>query len=99
MDFSRMLYFEIYGKKSTIFLTAGKSLYFYHPISDIEDETKDFGFIRTHKRFVNKNCVKCLEDEFVVMDSGAKVPVSQRRHRDVLLALMPKQFEEMEAAT
>lgn len=100
VDFSEILYFEIYGKVSTVFLTGGRSFNFYHSISDIEDETKDFGFIRTHKSYiVNKNCVNCLEDEFVIMDNGVKVPVSQRRHRDVLLALMPKLFEEMEAVT
>lgn len=97
VDFSRILYFEIYGKKSTVFLTDGQSYEFYQPISDIEEETKDFGFIRTHKSYiVNKNCVKCLENEFVILDNGKRVPVSQRRHRDVLLSLMPKLLEETE---
>jgi len=72
---------------TTFFLQDGDSLVVSKPIYEYEDLLKDHGFIRCHQsHLVNKRFVKSWKKEygdFLLLASGAEVPVSRNKKEQV----------------
>lgn len=53
---------------------------YYHKLSDIEDQLKDFNFFRCHKSYiVNLKFVKSYDNVFITLKNGEKVYVSKSK--------------------
>lgn len=66
----------------------GKSVMVSKTIKDFEEMLADYGFIRTHKsHLVNKEFIKEVSDNMIILNNGQKVEISRRRLRDVLESL------------
>ncbi len=53
---------------------------YYHKLSDIEDQLKDFNFFRCHKSYiVNLKFVKSYDNVFITLKNGEKVYISKSK--------------------
>lgn len=86
-----IIYCEAEGIYTTFFLNGPSMVIVSKNIKEYEDALSPFGFVRVHKSFLlNIDRVKQFEKVdggFLILDTGAKIPVSQRK-REMVLSLL-----------
>lgn len=79
-----IIYIECNDKILKI-VTNDKPIFMRYKLSDIQQELKEYGFIRIHKGYlVNFRYILSIEKNDVVLDSGEKLPISKYRVKDVI---------------
>ncbi len=86
VPYSDILYYE--SDKRLMKLHTVNNVYsFYSRIKDVEAKLDD-SFVKTHQSFiVNLKHVERLRSDTAVLDTGAAIPVSQARAKEVRIAL------------
>lgn len=88
MPYSKIEYIENYSRTLNICLTDGKTIQSIFIRKSFEEETQQIvensSFVQVHKSFlVNLHYVDKLAPGNIIMESGARIPVSKTRTADV----------------
>jgi two-component system, LytTR family, response regulator len=88
VDFSKIVRVNADGSYATFFIDDGRKILVSKPMKDFEELLLENGFFRSHKsHIINVKKLKYFEKAdggFLVMDDGAKVPVSSRKYDAVI---------------
>lgn len=88
-----ILYFES-NKRKVFIITNNETFEMYSKLNEIEESLKTckVSFLRVHQSFlVNYKHVKSLSYDFVVLDNGKRIPISEERRK-----LISEQYCSME---
>ncbi len=83
---SEILYLFSEGRRIGLICRDGRSYWFYKKLDEVEKQigTKTGLFIRIHKSYlVNTQYINIYQYEHVVMTNGQRLPISQKRRKNV----------------
>lgn len=84
-----IMYFEYISRKIKIVMKDERQLFISEKIGEIERKMKPYGFAMSHQSFVvNLYQVQCIEGQMLVMKSGERVYLAQKRASTVRKQMM-----------
>lgn len=83
IPFQDIIYFE--SKKRSIYVyTKDREFNYYGKLRDVEEQTKDMNFIRSHQSFlVNLKHVEEIKGFEIVLDTKQVLPISKSKVKDI----------------
>lgn len=83
IPFQDIIYFE--SKKRSIYVyTKDREFNYYGKLKDVEEQTKDMNFIRSHQSFlVNLKHVEEIKGFEIVLDTRQVLPISKSKVKDI----------------
>ena len=79
-----IVYFKSHKRQVIVKCKDGEEFIFYGKILDTYEEIKGFDFILIHKSYlVNYHHISQIAYDYVIMDNGEKLNISNRRRKDV----------------
>lgn len=79
-DADDIMYIEIYGYWMHVRVNGGDDLRCYGSLTDLEQQLKAFGFVRTHKSYlVNCRYIDTIESRRIVLDDRTQILMSRYR--------------------
>lgn len=83
IPFQDIIYFE--SKKRSIYVyTKDREFNYYGKLKDVEEQTKDMNFIRSHQSFlVNLKHVEEIKGFEIVLDTKQVLPISKSKVKDI----------------
>lgn len=89
VKFNEIVYIEVFGHYTTIYTITQDFVVFQTPLSVIEKQLRNKGFVRTHKSFlVNCDHIFSVEKNNVILNTGREIPLSRHRINAVKEALI-----------
>lgn len=78
-----ILYIEVSGHKSTIFL-KGECYHIYETMEDIEKRLKPYDFLRVHQSYlVNLKHIRKIKNYNLTLDTGQEITIPKSRYKQV----------------
>lgn len=91
VDISEIIYCQSDNSYTTFFLTDNREVLVSKSIKEYAEMLEEFKFIRPHQSFlVNFNFIRKIDrgdGGFIIMSTGAEVPVSARRKQSLMQIL------------